>query len=378
MLTLLKSCELFSPKPAGLCDILLGGTKILAIGKQLFPQEGIETKIVNCSGYKVFPGLIDPVCFICGDGNENGSGTKYETEAFASGAKQAGISTMIGTLGWNDITRDPGTILKRLKRLEAYNLNAKAYTGGFRGNSSVMMKDIASDLTYINEYVATGTIGLSDHRAGMPAESMLANVHAGAEAGAELGNKSAVVVYILGEEKQHYAHNMTMLNKMVPVFRHAMLSAVNRNADALEAGKKFGMKGLVNIVANTTGFFQEDAIPATTALKEFLRAGVPMKNITISSFAGIEPVKPNTPEVDKQFAMYYSAFCESISDNNIPTDIVARVFSSNVASTFKLPNIGVVEKGMDADVLVATNDYKPVHLFIKGKQVLKDRKITAI
>jgi hypothetical protein len=135
------------------------------------------------------------------------------------------------------------------------------------------------------------------------------------------------------------------------------------------------MKGLVNIAANTTGFFQEDAIEAKTALKEYLRAGVPIKNIIISSYAGVEPVKPQTTNLETQFGMFYSAFCESISDINIPTDVVAKVFSTNASKIFRLNDAGVLKEGMDADILVSTNDYKPVHLFIRGRQVLQDRKV---
>lgn len=375
MLTLLKSCELYSPEKEEICDILLGGNRILAIGKELFPQKGLITEIVNCSGYKVFPGLIDPLCFPCGDGNDHGREMLFQPTLFADSAKLAGVSSLIGTLGWNDITRSPDTLLRKTKELCGKQIKAYTYTGGFRGNSAVMTGSIASDLTYIAEIKATGAIGIADHRSGLLSEDIVSTTHAEAEAGAELGEKSAVVVYLLGEEKQHYTSQLNILNKMTPVFRHTMLAGVNRNSEALEAGKKFGMKGLVNIAANTSGFFQDDAIEAKTALKEYLRAGVPIKNIIISSYAGIEAVKPQTTNLETQYGMFYSAFCESISDINIPTDVVAKVFSSNASKIFRLNDAGIIKEGMDADILVSTNDFKPVHLFIRGTQVLQDRKV---
>ncbi|MDD3009834.1 MAG: hypothetical protein PHU97_00765 [Bacteroidales bacterium] len=372
MLTLLKSCEIYAPDYLGIGDILLGGTKILAIKKEIHPPAGMETELINCSGYMVFPGLIDPVCFFCGNGADEEEQRQNNASDFAEAAFVSGVSSVIGTLGWNDITRSAGELLQKTKQLNFSGLNTGAYTGGFRGNSCIFLQRIASDLAYIQEITATGPMAIADHRAGMPEESLFANLHAEAETGAELGRKSAVVVYMLGEDKSQYSKTLEKMQNIVPVHRHAMLSGVNRNNEAMKAAKKFGIKGLINIVANTTGFFQEETIHPATALKEFLRAGVPIKNITLSSYAGFEAVKPNPIDIKNQMRLFFKAFGESISDFNIPTEIVAKVFSRNAAETFKMQGKGILKPGMHADVLVLTKDYHPAHLFINGEHRLID------
>ena len=38
-------------------------------------------------------------------------------------------------------------------------------------------------------------------------------------------------------------------------------------------------------------------------------------------------------------------------------------------------NKGVIEAGKDADLLVMDKDLKPLHLFMKGRQVMKDSEV---
>lgn len=46
-----------------------------------------------------------------------------------------------------------------------------------------------------------------------------------------------------------------------------------------------------------------------------------------------------------------------------------------IATALCLGNKGVIEAGKDADLLVMDKDLKPLHLFMKGRQVMKDSEV---
>lgn len=374
MLTLLKSGEVYTPRPLGLCDILMAGNRIIAMEKELRAPKEFPVNLVNCSGYKVFPGLVDPVFYPCDNSDTDNPDTLLPAKISGS-AFRAGITSAIGSLGWNDITREPGTLLRKVQILRTNGLQCHAYTGGFSGQSSVLLKNSAADLAYVSDYVATGIIGVTDHRAGRLSAEMLSSFHANAESGATLGNKSPVVVYMPGEESQQYDDFFLRIKRVIPMAKHLMIAGVNRNKKLMESARKFGMTGLINIAAYTGGFFEGEAIEATKALKYFLRAGVPIKNISISSFAGIEQHKTRNHNIEQQYTAFYDAFYQSICDQNIPTDIVTKIFSTNAARSLRLRNKGELYTGGPADILVATKDNLPVHLWGNGDILLYDKKV---
>ena len=46
-----------------------------------------------------------------------------------------------------------------------------------------------------------------------------------------------------------------------------------------------------------------------------------------------------------------------------------------IATALCLESKGTLEAGKDADLLVLDTEHKPVHLFMKGRQVMKDSKV---
>jgi dihydroorotase-like cyclic amidohydrolase len=71
---LIKNAAVFAPGALGLCDILIGGGKILAI--EISIMEGVlpgEVEIIDAGGLAAVPGFIDGHQHFTGGGGEGGS-----------------------------------------------------------------------------------------------------------------------------------------------------------------------------------------------------------------------------------------------------------------------------------------------------------------
>ena len=74
----------------------------------------------------------------------------------------------------------------------------------------------------------------------------------------------------------------------------------------------------------------------------------------------------------------YREFQASIRDEHLPLVTVLPFFTRNTANVLRLPTKGQLREGMDADLLVLNRDtFDIVHVFAKGRQVVKDGQVIA-
>ena len=65
---LFRQCEIFAPEVLGIKDVLVAGQKIVAISDHIEIPSGIDVEVINCSGLRMIPGLIDAHVHIAGAG----------------------------------------------------------------------------------------------------------------------------------------------------------------------------------------------------------------------------------------------------------------------------------------------------------------------
>ncbi len=103
-MTLFKNAQVYSPQHLGNKDVLTGGKSILAIADHIDPPGGMEVQTVDCTGLWLVPGLIDSHVHITGGGGEGGPISRMP-ELQLSMMLEAGVTTVIGCLGTDGITR---------------------------------------------------------------------------------------------------------------------------------------------------------------------------------------------------------------------------------------------------------------------------------
>ena len=113
---LLKDCEVHSPEPLGRKDILVAGTRVVAIGENIRPPDGTDTEVFDARGMHLVPGFIDAHVHIAGAGGEGGPATRTP-EMQLSHMLEAGVTTVVGCLGTDGFTRSFESVLMKVNAL---------------------------------------------------------------------------------------------------------------------------------------------------------------------------------------------------------------------------------------------------------------------
>jgi beta-aspartyl-dipeptidase (metallo-type) len=167
MLFLFKNANTYIPHYIGKQDILTGGKSILAIAGHIEPPQGVEVKVIDCAGLNLVPGLIDSHVHITGGGGEGGPATRMP-ELEISMMIDGGVTTVIGCLGTDGITRTVDSVLMKVKSIRAKGMSAWMYTGAYQVPPPTITGDVARDIALIEEVIGVGEVAVSDHRSSVP------------------------------------------------------------------------------------------------------------------------------------------------------------------------------------------------------------------
>jgi beta-aspartyl-dipeptidase (metallo-type) len=129
MITIIRNAEVYQPDHAGKKDVLLIDGKIGAVG------DGIKVTVANAAGLvneidaegmALVPGFIDSHTHMLGGGGEGGYKTRTP-EAVLTDFTMAGITTAVGCLGTDGVTRSMVSLLAKARGLEEEGLNTYIY-----------------------------------------------------------------------------------------------------------------------------------------------------------------------------------------------------------------------------------------------------------
>lgn len=381
MLTLLKQCELYAPASLGRKDILIGGGKIIAINDSIDKPAGLEVEVISCDGLKVVPGFIDAHVHIAGAGGEGGPGTRTP-EIQLSMLVEAGVTTVVGCLGTDGMTRSVESVLMKAKGLKADGVTAYIYTGAYQVPTPTITGDVGKDIAMIEEVIGVGEIALSDHRSSWPNTDELLRLTEHARVGGMLGGKAGIVNIHLGDQQKPFqpmydviekSHNMLKLTQFYPTH-------CNRNDYTLDDAIEFAKKGgIVDITTSSYPYFPEYEVKPSKSVKMLLDAGIPIERISFTSDAcgSLPGFDENGKLIKLEMGSPTANFRElmdMVRDEDIPLETAVRVLTSTPADILKLSQKGRIELGKDAD-LVFINNNEIYHVMALGQFLMKDHTI---
>jgi beta-aspartyl-dipeptidase (metallo-type) len=376
---LFKNCKVYSPEYIGKKDVLIAGTKVVAIQNNIsFPKE-MEIDIIEADGLKMLPGLIDAHVHIAGAGGEGGPATRTP-ELQLSKMLEAGVTTVVGCLGTDGMTRSVESVLMKVKALRQEGVSAWMYTGAYQVPTPTILGDVGKDIAMIEEIIGVGEIALSDHRSSFPTVYELIRLTEHARVGGMLGNKAGIVNIHMGDTKDPFKPLYEAVELSELKLTQFLPTHCNRNDYIFEDAKKYGKKGYIDITASSYPYFPQYEIKPSKAIVEFLKAGVPLENITMTSDAcGSLPdfdEKGNLIQLEMGYPKsIFTEIVDTIIKENLEIEKAIKVSTSNIADILKLKDKGRIAVNKDADVIVVNDDFEIIHLLANGEIMTRNKKM---
>ncbi|MDZ7774927.1 MAG: beta-aspartyl-peptidase [Bacteroidales bacterium] len=379
MMYLFKNCEIYAPDYLGKKDVLVGGQKILAIEDHLEVPAGWDIDVIDGTGLKMIPGLIDSHVHIAGAGGEGGPASRTP-EMQLSQMIEAGITTVVGCLGADGMTRSVESVLMKARGLKQEGVSAYIYTGAYQVPTPTMLGDVGKDIAMIDEVIGTGEIALSDHRSSTPTVSELIRLAVHSRIGGMLGNKAGIVNIHMGDAKNPFQPLYDAVEMSELTLKQFLPTHCNRNDHIFEDAKHYGKNGFVDLTTSSYPYFPDDEIKPSKAIRELLKAGVPLSHITMSSDGcGSLPQFDENGNIVKLETGSLVSMSDELRDavltENLNLEKALQTVTSNVASILKLPAKGSIAVGKDADLVIIDSDFQIVHLCAMGSMMIRNSQL---
>ncbi len=371
MLTLFKNANTYSPVFIGKKDILTGGKTILAIQDSIEIPENLQVKTIDCTGLNLVPGLIDSHVHITGGGGEGGPASRMP-ELEISMMIDGGVTTVVGCLGTDGITRTVDSVLMKVKSIKAKGMSAWMYTGAYQVPPPSITGDIARDIALIDEVIGVGEVAISDHRSSVPSFSELAKLTAHARVAGMIGGKAGILNMHMGDAKNPFQPLHDIVANTEMGYRQFVPTHCNRNDYIFEDAKEYGKKGYVDITTSSYPYYADEEIKPSKALKMLLESGVPLKHITFTSDAcgslpGFDPETGKLIKIEMGLPdSILREIKEAVLEDEIPLEQALHVATANPADILKLTYKGYIKEGFDADILILDPAFNIAFLMANG------------
>ena len=273
---LMKNAEVYNPKYIGKKDVLICGKKIVLVEENI-PELPIACEIIDAEGMRLIPGLIDQHIHVTGGGGEGSFHTRTP-ELNLSELIEGGITTVVGLLGTDGITRTVENLYAKVAALNEEGVTAYMLTGAYDYPSPTITGTVDRDITFIKEIVGV-KLAISDHRAPNVSVRELIQLASKTRVAGMLSGKPGIVTLHMGDSKKGLSPVFEALDESeipVTIFRP---THVNRNQWLLkEAYEYLGMGGYIDF----TCMPNSDLTPGV-CIRKAIEQGLPTGHITISS-----------------------------------------------------------------------------------------------
>src|SRR5512143_3038616 len=197
MFTLITGGSVYAPDKLGRKDILIAGRIIARIADRIELPPEFKPRVIRAKDRKIVPGLVDLHVHLLGGGGEAGPWSRTP-EITLSRITRAGVTTVVGLLGTDDVSRRPETLLAKAMQLEQEGISAYIYSGSYHLPPATVTGSLRKDIALIPKVVGIGEIAVSDHRSSQPSFEELAHIAAEARVGGMLGGKAGLVPLHMG------------------------------------------------------------------------------------------------------------------------------------------------------------------------------------
>jgi beta-aspartyl-dipeptidase (metallo-type) len=375
-LTLIRNASVFAPDALGLCQLLVGGGRILWIGGADEPAPTITgLDLVDLGGKRLIPGLIDGHAHVTGGGGEGGFATRVPPVPL-SRFTTAGVTTVVGVLGTDDLARTPGELLASAHALREQGLSAFAWCGGYHLPLVTLTGSVRGDIVYLDPVIGVGELAISDHRSSQPTFDEFLRIASDTHVAGLMTGKAGVLHLHLGDGVRGLELVRRALDETELPARVFHPTHINRRKALFEEALALARRGCTVDITAFPVDDGEDAWSAAEAWERYHAAGAPVERLTISSDAGgCLPTFDHDGRLCRMDVGSARALLDTVRELLARGHAMERVlpaFTRNVARHLRLVGKGEIVTGASADLVVLDTADHVVDVMAQGVWHIRD------
>ena len=383
MLKLIKGAEVYAPKKLGKKDILLCGNRIFQIEDHIDETNPLICEVLDGSGMVAVPGFIDCHEHITGGGGEGGYQTRTP-EAQITDLTMCGVTTVVGCLGTDGVTRSMQALYAKACGLEAEGITTYIYDGNYRLPLTPVTDSVMEDLVMIDKIIGAGEIAISDHRSSQPTFEEFARLSADIRVAGMLSGKAGIINVHIGDSPRCLDLIERVVDETEIPMTQFLPTHCNRNAMLFDRAVAYAKRGgYIDLTANEDIDYWEticDEVRVCKAVRRMLDEGVDMTHVTMSSDG--QGSMPMFDAKGKYMGLgvgrarsLLGEIQDCVLNAHIPLENVLGIITENPAKLLKLKGKGVLEPGADADLcLLHQKDLTVDTVLAKGEIMVQGGK----
>ena len=364
MFTLIEHGEVYTPAPIGVQSLLVCQDKIVKIGPTdaaALASMGLPYHRIDATGCIITPGFIDPHQHLIGAAGEAGFASRMPEVALHD-IVSAGITTVVGCLGTDTVTRQLTALLGKARQLQAQGITAYIYTGGFQVPTPTITSSVMHDLILIDAVIGVGEIAIADVRSSQPSAPELARLVSEAMVGGMVAGKAGVTHVHVGPGQSRLALLHALLDQYEVSAAHLYATHINRSWELMDEAIPLARRG---------AYIDLDTIDEDLSqwLRYYREHDGPLSQVTVSSDAHTLGGSPRK---------LYQQFVASTGAEGLSLEDVLPLFTCNTARVLHLDNKGRVQVNMDADLLILdAQTLNIVHVLARGRQMVRHGQVVS-
>ena len=376
LITIIKNADVYAPQHKGLQHLVIADSKIVYMGNTL-PDINIGHDVIDADGCVLMPGFIDGHTHLTGGGGEAGFSTRVPPVPL-SRFTQAGVTTAVGLLGTDDLTKNTESMIAQVYGLREEGFSAYCYTGGYHLPLTTLTGSVRSDIVFVEPIIGVGEFAISDHRSSQPTLNELLKIASEAHVARLMTGKAGMLHLHLGDGER----GLSLVNEALEISeippRTFNPTHINRRKALFEEACDLAKKGCwVDVTAFETGdvgYEQPEAL-----LRYMQQAHLPQDKLTISSDGG-----GCLPDFHADGSLKHMSFADSSSmtevfyqllDSGEALERFLPFFTLNVAQLMNLHAKGRIEVGADADIILLNQQKRIEHVMAMGKWHVKHKQL---
>lgn len=366
---LIKNAVLYDPAYRGKKDVLIAFDRILAVEDSIAPS-AYDAEVIDASGMILVPGLIDQHVHVIGGGGEEGPKSRVPELVFSDIVK-AGVTTLVGVLGTDGVTRDVETLLAKTKALNEEGVTARCLTSAYNYPPVTLTGSVMRDIVFLSEVLGC-KLAISDHRASHPSRDEIIRLVSEVRMAGLIGGKPGVLHIHVGADPAGIEPLMDIVQTTdIPVF-HFRPTHMARHIEQAVPFNKMG------------GYADFTAHDSLSPLLYAYRDRLDLSLVTISSDSNGSMPKWDAAHqhvigmgVGRMTSLLKTL--RGLVKEGFALEQALPLLTENVAKGLLMyPRKGAVHVGSDADLLLLREDLTPDAVIANGQKLMQGGKVLQV